>query len=65
MKNKRCPNHNFCIDYECGACEICDLGNHILKLHKRIDSLKKKNKKLEAKNAELAKRLNIIMYPNF
>lgn len=46
MKNRRCPNRNCCIDYECGACEVCDLGNHILKLHKRIDRLKKQNETL-------------------
>ena len=44
MKNRRCPNHTCCIDYECGACETCYLGNHILKLHKKIDNLKKKTK---------------------
>ena len=44
MKNRRCPNHICCIDYECGACETCYLGNHILKLHKKIDNLKKKIK---------------------
>lgn len=53
VKNRKCPNKSCCFDYECSACEICDLGDHILKLHKRIDRLKAKNKKLKAENTEL------------
>jgi hypothetical protein len=46
MKNRKCPNHKHCLDYKCGACETCHLGNEILKLHKRIDRLKKQNETL-------------------
>lgn len=59
MKNRRCPNHKCCWDY--GDCETCDLGNHILKLHKRIDRLKKQNENLTIERnagALTAKALN-------
>lgn len=65
MKNRRCPYHNHCLDYECGACEVCDMGNHILKLHRKIDRLKTKNKKLEAENQELKERIDTLLHPNF
>lgn len=65
MKNRKCPNHICCIDYECGACETCDLGNHILKLHKKIDRLKKKNEKLEREKSEAINRLGTLLPPDF
>lgn len=65
MKNRKCPHHNHCIDYNCGACETCDLGNYILKLHKKIDRLKKKNEKLEQEKADAINRLGILLHPNF
>ena len=46
MKNRRCPNRLCCFGYECGGCETCGAGNLILKLHKRIDRLKKQNETL-------------------
>lgn len=65
MKNRRCPNHNHCWDYKSGDCETCDLGNHILKLHKKIDRLKTKNEKLEAENKALNERVDTLLHPNF
>lgn len=50
MKNRKCPNRSHCWDYKSGNCENCDLGDHITKLHKKIDRLKAKNKKLEAQS---------------
>ena len=50
MKNRKCPNRSHCWDYKSGNCDNCDLGDHILKLHKKIDRLKAKNKKLEAQS---------------
>lgn len=50
MKNKKCPIRSQCWDYKSGNCENCDLGDHITKLHKKIDRLKAKNKKLEARS---------------
>lgn len=46
MKNKKCPNRSHCWDYKSGACDNCDLGDHITKLHKKIDRLKAKNEEL-------------------
>lgn len=46
MKNRRCPNRLCCFGYECGSCDTCDVGNLVLKLHKRIDRLKKQNEAL-------------------
>lgn len=65
MKNRRCPAHNCCIDYNCGACETCEIGNYILKLHRKIDRLKKKNEKLEAERREAIERLGIFLHPKF
>lgn len=65
MKNRRCPAHNCCIDYNCGACETCEIGNHILKLHRKIDRLKKKNEQLEAEKREAIERLDTLLHPNF
>ncbi len=47
MKNRKCPNRNHCWDYKSGNCENCDLGDHIIKLHKKIDRLKAKIKQSE------------------
>jgi hypothetical protein len=47
MKNRKCPLHKNCWDD--GGCENCELGNHITKLHKRIDRLKKQNEALTIK----------------
>lgn len=44
MKNNKCPTRKRCFDY--GNCDGCDIGNHITKLHKRIDRLKKQNETL-------------------
>ena len=46
MKNRKCPNRSHCWDYKSGNCENCDLGDHITKLHKKIDLLKAKNEEL-------------------
>lgn len=46
MKNRKCPNRSHCWDYKSGNCENCDLGDHITKLHKKIDRLKENNEKL-------------------
>lgn len=46
MKNRKCPNRSHCWDYKSGNCENCDLGDHILKLHKKIDRLKANNEEL-------------------
>lgn len=46
MKNRKCPNHKNCLDYLCGACEDCGLGIEIIKLHKKIERLKKQNEEL-------------------
>ena len=46
MKNRKCPNRSHCWDYKSGNCENCDLGDHITKLHKRIDRLKANNEEL-------------------
>lgn len=65
MKNRRCPNHKNCIDYECGACETCSLGNEILKLHSRIDKLKKQNKWISVEERLPEKSGEVLTYkPN-
>lgn len=46
MKNKKCPYHKECFDYDCDNCENCVFGEAIIKLHKRIDRLKKQNETL-------------------
>lgn len=46
MKNRRCPSHKACLDYDNGNCENCVFGEKIIKLHKRIDRLKKQNETL-------------------
>lgn len=46
MKNKKCPDRKFCFNYKGNDCEGCDVGDEILKLHKRIDRLKKQNETL-------------------
>lgn len=63
MKNMKCPDRKCCWDY--GDCENCDRGNHILKLHRKIDRLKKENEKLKAENTELKSRLETILHPDF
>ena len=63
MKNRKCPTRKRCWDY--GDCDNCDLGNHILKLHKKIDRLKKEKEKLKSDNKELNSRLDIILNHDF
>ena len=46
MKNKKCPKRKFCFSYKDNDCDGCDVGEEILKLHKRIDRLKKQNETL-------------------
>ena len=46
MKNKKCPERKICASYMGNACEGCGVGDEILKLHKRIDRLKKQNETL-------------------
>ena len=46
MKNKKCPERKFCFSYKDNSCEGCACGDEILKLHKRIDRLKKQNETL-------------------
>lgn len=46
MKNRKCPSHKACLDYDNGNCENCVFGEKIIKLHKRIDRLKKQNETL-------------------
>lgn len=46
MKNRKCPNRSHCWDYKSSNCENCYLGDHITKLHKRIDRLKANNEEL-------------------
>lgn len=46
MKNKKCPERKFCFGYSGNYCEGCGVGDEILKLHKRIDRLKKQKEKL-------------------
>lgn len=40
MKNRKCPSHNFCLDY--GSCDSCDLGTAINKLHNKIQRQRKR-----------------------
>ena len=69
MKNRKCPSHKHCKDY--GLCETCSIGNEILKLHKRIDRLKKQNEKLTDQWISVEERLpeksgEVLTYrPNF
>lgn len=65
MRNRRCPSRICCFDYECNACDDCAVGNHILKLHKKIDRLQTKNKKLEDENKALRDRIETLLHPNF
>ena len=65
MKNRSCPNHNCCIDYECGACETCDLGNHILKLKGKIKRLKAEKDALRDENDKLKERIDTLLHPDF
>lgn len=46
MKNRKCPSHKACLDYDNGNCENCVFGETIIKLHRRIDRLKKQNETL-------------------
>lgn len=46
MKNRKCPSHTACLDYDNGNCQNCVFGETIIKLHKRIDRLKKQNETL-------------------
>jgi histone deacetylase complex regulatory component SIN3 len=46
MKNRKCPSHKACLDYDNGNCENCVFGETIIKLYKRIDRLKKQNETL-------------------
>lgn len=46
MKNTKCPEKKFCINYKGNYCEGCSFGDEITKLHKRIDRLKKQNETL-------------------
>ena len=46
MKNTKCPEKKTCFGYKDNACEGCDVGDEITKLHKRIDRLKKQNETL-------------------
>lgn len=46
MKNRKCPSHKVYIDYDNGNCENCVFGETIIKLHKRIERLKKQNETL-------------------
>ena len=46
MKNRKCPSHKVCLDYDNGNCENCVFGETIIKLHKRIDRLKKQSETL-------------------
>ena len=46
MKNTKCPERKFCINYNDNACEGCAFGDAITKFHKRIERLKKQNETL-------------------
>ena len=46
MKNRKCPEKKTCFGYMDDTCEGCGIGDEILKLHKRIDRLKKQNETL-------------------
>lgn len=46
MKNRKCPSHKFCVDYDNGNCQNCVFGEKINKFHKRIERLKKQNETL-------------------
>lgn len=65
MKNRSCPAHNHCIDYNCGACETCAIGNLILKLMRKNKRLKDKNDAIQAENEAMKKRIEILLNPDF
>lgn len=65
MKNRKCPAHKCCIDYNCGACETCEIGNYILKLHRKIDRLKKDKEMIEKENKALYERIKTLLHPDF
>ena len=46
-KSKLCPYRNHC--HSAGDCENCDFGKAFEALDKKIERLKKKNRKLEYK----------------
>ena len=46
MKNRKCPLQKHCFDYKSDNCAMCEIGNTITKLYKRIDRLKKQNEVL-------------------
>ena len=65
MKNRSCPARVCCIDYNCNACETCATGNYILKLKRKIKRLEAKNDDLQAENDELKKRIDTLLHPDF
>lgn len=46
MKNRKCPSHKACLDYDNGNCGNCVFGETVIKLYKRIDRLKKQKETL-------------------
>ena len=63
MKNRKCPIHNTCIDYyNCGACETCEISKEILKLHRRIERLKKQNKWISVEERLPEKSGDVLCY---
>ena len=65
MKNRKCPLHRHCWDYNDNNCQECDIGKSINGLHKRIDRLKTENQKLKAENEELKARIDVLLNPSF
>ena len=57
MKNRKCPSHKVCVDYDNGNCQNCVFGDKIIKLHKQIDRLKKQIENLHASCTELTRKL--------
>lgn len=57
-KNTKCPLRHSCFEFFDKACADCAIGKEIVKLHNRIEYLKKKVTKAEQlKSGEIAKKL--------
>ena len=54
MKNRKCPFCKHCFGYKDNNCNDCDFGNVIIKLHKQIARLKRKNVNLISKATWIA-----------
>ena len=52
-KNRKCPTHKNCWGYKDSSCNDCDYGNEFIRLHNKIDRLKKKLEKAEKSTADV------------